>query len=82
MFRLGLLVALVFLALSACGGGGSGGEQAAQKKKAPEGTFELPNGRSLYMECCGSGSPTIVLEVGQDEPRTDMDEVQNTLSRQ
>jgi hypothetical protein len=81
MFRLGLLVALVFLALSACGGG-SGGEQAAQKKKAPEGTFELPNGRSLYMECRGSGSPNIVLEVGQDEPRTDMDEVQNTLSRQ
>jgi hypothetical protein len=48
LIRQGLLVTLVILALSACGGG-SGGEQAAQKKSTPEGTFELPNGRSLYM---------------------------------
>jgi pimeloyl-ACP methyl ester carboxylesterase len=80
---LGLLMTLVVLALSACGGGGSGGEQAAQKKKtAPEGTFDLPNGRSLYMECRGSGSPTVVFEVGLEEPISDVSDVQDTLARQ
>ncbi len=54
VLKMGLLLTLVVLAMSACGGGGSGGEQAAQKKTAPEGTFELPNGRSLYMECRGT----------------------------
>jgi len=79
---LGLVVTLVVLALSACGGGGSGGGQAEQKKKAPEGTFELPNGRSLYMECHGSGSPTVAFEVGQGEPRSDTWYQQDTLARQ
>lgn len=43
-----------------------GSEAETSQKKAPEGTFDLPNGRSLYMECHGSGSPTIVLEAGQE----------------
>jgi len=77
---LGLVVTLVVLALSTCGGGGSGGERAEQKK-APEGTFELPNGRSLYMECRGSGSPpTVVFEVGDGEPRSDTALLQGTLA--
>jgi pimeloyl-ACP methyl ester carboxylesterase len=70
------------MAMSACGGGGSGGEQAAQKKTAPKGTFELPNGRSLYMECRGTGSPTVVFEVGMEEPISDVSYVQDTLARQ
>jgi pimeloyl-ACP methyl ester carboxylesterase len=78
---MGLLLTLVVLAMSACGGGGSGGEQAAQKKTAPEGTFELPNGRSLYMECRGTGSPTVVFEVGLEEPISDVSYVQDTLAR-
>ena len=74
---------LAAIAMSACGGGGgSGGEQAAQKKTAPEGTFELPNGRSLYMECRGTGSPTVVFEVGMEEPISDVSYVQDTLARQ
>jgi hypothetical protein len=74
LLRMGLLLTLVVLVMSACGagGGGSGGEQAAQKKTAPEGTFELPNGRSLYMECRGTGSPTVVFEVGLEEPISDV----------
>ena len=85
VLRMGLLLTLVVLAMSACGGGGgggSGGEQAAQKKTAPEGTFELPNGRSLYMECRGTGSPTVVFEVGLEEPISDVSYVQDTLARQ
>ena len=73
---------LATMAMSACGGGGSGGEQAAQKKMAPKGTFELPNGRSLYMECRGTGSPTVVFEVGLEEPISDVSYVQDTLARQ
>ena len=71
---------LAAMAMSACGGG-SGGEQAAQKKTAPKGTFELPNGRSLYMECRGTGSPTVVFEVGLEEPISDVSYVQDTLAR-
>src|SRR5918998_2524213 len=83
VFRMGLLLTLVFLAMSACGGGeGSGGEQAAQKKTAPKGTFELPNGRSLYMECLGSGSPTVVVDAGLGMPADWMSELQKPLARQ
>ena len=74
---------LAAMAMSACGGGGgSGGEQAAQKKTVPKGTFELPDGRSLYMECRGTGSPTVVFEVGLEEPVSDVSYVQDTLARQ
>jgi hypothetical protein len=75
-----LLSILLALAVVGCSLGDGGSE--VSQNKALEGTFELPNGRSLYMECQGSGSPTIVLEVGQDEPRSDFHEVQKTLSRQ
>ena len=40
------IMALTVLVAS-CGGGGEG------KSEAPKGTFDLPNGRSLYMECLG-----------------------------
>ena len=73
---------LAAMAMSACGGGGSGGEQAAQKKTAPKGTFELPNGRSLYMECLGSGSPTVVVDAGLGMPADWMSELQKPLARQ
>lgn len=73
-------LALVALVMVGCSLGGGG--TAASQKKAPEGTFELPNGRSLYIECRGSGSPTIVFEVGLDEPRSDVSYVQDTLARE
>jgi pimeloyl-ACP methyl ester carboxylesterase len=74
---LAVLLALVMVGCSL----GEGGTGASQKKKAPEGTFDLPNGRSLYIECRGSGSPTIVFEVGLKEPRSDVSYVQDTLAR-
>jgi len=82
-----MTLALVALIMVGCSFGGGekntapGSEGGASQKKAPEGTFDLPNGRSLYMECRGSGSPTVVFEVGQDEPRSDMSYVQDTLAR-
>ena len=82
LFLMVTALVLAAMAMSACGGGGSGGEQAAQKKTAPKGTFELPNGRSLYMECRGTGSPTVVFEVGMEEPISDVSYVQDTLARQ
>ena len=81
--RLHVVLAIVLallLALLMLGCSGGGGRSEAHKK-APKGTFDLPNGRSLYMECRGSGSPTVVLEVGMDEPRSDMTYVQDTLAR-
>jgi pimeloyl-ACP methyl ester carboxylesterase len=71
------LVALVIVGCSL----GEGGTGASQKQKAPKGAFELPNGRNLYIECRGSGSPTVVLEVGLKEPRSDVSYVQDTLAR-
>lgn len=76
-----LLAILLALAVVGCSFG-DGGSEASQKQKAPEGTFELPNGRSLYIECQGSGSPTIVFEVGLEEPRSDVSYLQDTLARQ
>ena len=61
---------------------GAGGNGASQKNKAPKGSFDLPNGRSLYIECRGSGSPTVVFEVGLEEPISDVSYVQDTLARE
>jgi len=43
--------------LAACGGGASLGHGAIQK------TFDV-GGRSLYLECAGKGSPTVVMDAG------------------
>jgi len=74
----------VFLALGTLGCSASDGksEASASHKKAPEGTFKLPNGRSLYMQCLGSGSPTFVLEPGENTPGSAMSQVQIPLARQ
>jgi len=73
-------LALIAVVVVGCGlgDGGSGDSQ----KKAPKGTFDLPNGRSLYIACRGSGSPTVVLEPGENTPGSAMAEVQNPLARQ
>ena len=72
------LVAVVIVGCSL----GEGGSGASQNEKAPKGTFDLPNGRSLYIECRGSGSPTVVFEVGLEEPISDVSYVQDTLARE
>src|SRR5215211_1622161 len=76
---LALLLALLMLG---CSGGAGESEAAASQKKAPEGTIDLPNGRSLYVKCLGSGSPTIVLEAGEATPGNYMSGFQKILARQ
>ena len=51
------------------------------EKEPPQGTFELPNGRSLYIECIGSGSPPIVIEAGISMSGAEMFELQKPLAR-
>ena len=48
-FAFVLLAILLAFAVAGCSFG-DGGSEASQKQKAPEGTFKLPNGRSLYIE--------------------------------
>jgi pimeloyl-ACP methyl ester carboxylesterase len=50
-------VAAAAVALSACGGTASLGPGAVQT------TFSV-SGRSLYLECAGTGSPTVVMDAG------------------
>ena len=82
---LALLLALVMLGCSVGEGTlntAPGSEAGASHKKAPKGTFDLPNGRSLYIECLGSGSPTIVLETGQNMAGSEMYALKDSLARQ
>ena len=66
----GLLVTLVVLALSACGGAGGGGGggdgEAAGAKGRLARVVEIEEGRGLYVRCTGSGSPTVVMEAGDE----------------
>src|SRR5215213_8372881 len=85
--RLPIAVAIllaVFLAIGTLGCSASDrkSEASASHKKAPKGTFKLPNGRSLYIKCLGSGSPTVVLEPGENTPGSAMQAVQKPLARQ
>src|SRR5215210_7097 len=76
-------VVTLLLVVSGCGAGSGGeGESGASREKAPKGTFDLPNGRSLYAKCLGSGSPTVVLEPGENTPGSAMNPLQAPLARQ
>ena len=66
-----LLVVLVAVLVAGCGGDGAGA--GAREKQSPPkvtvpgtGSADVIDvgGRALYMECIGSGSPTVLLEAG------------------
>lgn len=88
--RLLVLVAAAAV-LTGCGGGGERDRAArAPAAKAPvltgagiSGTGRLVDigGRKLYLECVGSGSPTVLLEAGFGSPSKAWVDVQEALGR-
>ncbi len=63
---LGLLAALLELALSACGGSSRGGGEMAGAEGKLDRVVEIEGKRGLYVRCTGSGSPTVVMEAGDE----------------
>jgi pimeloyl-ACP methyl ester carboxylesterase len=91
MAKLLFALALCGVALAGCGGGGNDDRAARTQAKAPALTgagitgsgrlVDIGDGRTLYLECIGSGSPTIVLEAGFGSPSKAWVDVQETLGR-
>ena len=82
---LGVLVVLVVVLLVGCGGDASKDKSRPQPtitdEGIPSGEFVDVGGRRLYMECSGSGSPTILLEAGFGGSSQDWAEVLPELGR-
>src|ERR671920_2020975 len=78
---LALLVTLVVLTLGACGGdgGGEGGEAAGAEGKLAR-VVEIEGGRGLYVRCTGSGSPTVVMEAGDETDSSHYINVEGAVS--
>jgi hypothetical protein len=77
-----LLALLLALTMVGCTFGEGETEASQNQQKALKGAFDLPNGRSLYIECRGSGSPTVVVEAGLGMPGDWMVDLQKPLTRQ
>jgi pimeloyl-ACP methyl ester carboxylesterase len=71
MVRVGAAAALAGLLLAGCSSGGTTASVATDQSSMSStvgdvaGTFDVGDGRSMYLECSGSGSPTVVLVSGQ-----------------
>ena len=67
LLMVGLLATLLVLVLGACGGDGGdeGGEAAGAEGKLAR-VVEIEGGRGLYVKCTGSGSPTVLMEAGDE----------------
>jgi pimeloyl-ACP methyl ester carboxylesterase len=79
-FGLGLLVTLLVLALSACGGGGGDDEPAGAEGKLAR-VVEIEGERGLYVECTGSGSPTVVMDAGDEGDHYQYDYAQKPVAK-
>jgi pimeloyl-ACP methyl ester carboxylesterase len=93
--RLAAAAALA-LTVSACGGSGSGGGPSAQSSSArqtqvtasPEESADVPEqvdiggGRHLFVHCIGTGSPTIVLESGDESDQFQWSAVYRQLTEE
>jgi hypothetical protein len=75
---LAFIVAGLLIALAACGDGGdaatSTDANTARSPAAsspgrgnPDGVIEIGGDRSLYVRCTGSGSPTVIMEAGDED---------------
>ena len=73
--RAAALVGLAVLGvlLAACGGDGdseaepSGGSAMNAASRATDGVVRIGHGRELYVRCTGTGSPTVVMEGGDED---------------
>lgn len=72
-----VLALCVVLGLCACGGGGAGagaGSAAQANDRHVSGLVDVGGGRKIYLECRGSGSPTVVLISGKGNGAADWSE--------
>ena len=46
---------------------------ATEPSEPIDGLFDIGDGRSLYVRCTGTGSPTVILEAGDDDPSASYD---------
>jgi pimeloyl-ACP methyl ester carboxylesterase len=60
----GLAVALGSIAVALVAGGAPDAQGQSAGTGDFSGTVEIPGGRHLYLECHGSGSPTVIFEAG------------------
>jgi pimeloyl-ACP methyl ester carboxylesterase len=60
----GLAVAAASIAVALVAGGTPASGQSAGSSDDFAGRVQIPGGRSLYLECHGSGSPTVIFEAG------------------
>ena len=90
MTRRVLAVLLASALIAGCGGSEPKGRRAAAAKTpaatpaltgAPGKLVGIGGGRSLFLHCVGSGSPTVVLEAGFGGGSADWSEVQPQLGR-
>ena len=67
------VIGVFVLAVSGCGGDDSAGDAAASLPTATaeasgvDGMVDVGGGRELYVRCSGSGSPTVVMEGGDED---------------
>ena len=76
MRSIGITIVALALLAAGCGGGGSGTPASSESGEAAQdtaiagsegdfaGLVDVGGGRQMYMECSGTGSPTVVLESG------------------
>jgi pimeloyl-ACP methyl ester carboxylesterase len=76
-----LLVAAAAAAVVACGGQPEAARHGNPVVTGPGRLVAIGGGRSLYLNCTGSGSPTVVLEAGFGGNNTNWSAVQPPLSR-
>jgi pimeloyl-ACP methyl ester carboxylesterase len=75
--QLHLLTAAMLVLVAGCGGSADEPEakepttsatpSATTPEAGPDGLIQIGGGRSLYLRCTGTGSPTVVLEGGDDD---------------
>ena len=85
--RFALASALAAATLVACGTDGTPTKDASEEAKEIDGVFKVDGDRGLYIRCTGTGSPTLLLEGGDEDTsdsyefaREDLDQTARTCA--